>query len=83
MRAPSDGSIRGLRQPHEQNRKFILHHGDLTDSTSLIRIKELQFPHIITRVIYLKTQVFKIRKTEDQFKKGDKLPNNIAESQIH
>jgi GDPmannose 4,6-dehydratase len=23
---------------HEQNRKFILHHGDLTDSTSLIRI---------------------------------------------
>jgi GDPmannose 4,6-dehydratase len=24
--------------PHEQNRKFILHHGDLTDSSSLIRI---------------------------------------------
>ena len=26
------------QDPHEQNRKFILHHGDLTDSTSLIRI---------------------------------------------
>ena len=25
-------------EPHEANRKFILHHGDLTDSTSLIRI---------------------------------------------
>jgi len=25
-------------EPHEKNRKFILHHGDLTDSTSLIRI---------------------------------------------
>ena len=26
------------QHPHEQNRKLILHHGDLTDSTSLIRI---------------------------------------------
>ena len=26
------------QDPHEHNRKFILHHGDLTDSTSLIRI---------------------------------------------
>ena len=26
------------QDPHEQNLKFILHHGDLTDSTSLIRI---------------------------------------------
>lgn len=26
------------QDPHEQERKFILHHGDLTDSTSLIRI---------------------------------------------
>ena len=26
------------QDPHEQDRKFILHHGDLTDSTSLIRI---------------------------------------------
>ena len=26
------------QEPHEVNRKFILHHGDLTDSTSLIRI---------------------------------------------
>ena len=26
------------QNPHEVNRKFILHHGDLTDSTSLIRI---------------------------------------------
>ena len=31
------------QHPHEQNRKFILHHGDLTDSTSLIRIiQEIQ-----------------------------------------
>ena len=26
------------QEPNEINRKFILHHGDLTDSTSLIRI---------------------------------------------
>ena len=26
------------QDPHEVNRKFILHHGDLTDSTSLIKI---------------------------------------------
>src|SRR5210317_2113327 len=26
------------QNPHEANRKFILHHGDLTDTTSLIRI---------------------------------------------
>jgi GDPmannose 4,6-dehydratase len=26
------------QDPHEPNQKFILHHGDLTDSTSLIRI---------------------------------------------
>ena len=26
------------QDPHDSNRKFILHHGDLTDSTSLIRI---------------------------------------------
>lgn len=26
------------QDPHESNRKFILHHGDLTDSSSLIRI---------------------------------------------
>ena len=26
------------QEPHETDRKFILHHGDLTDSTSLIRI---------------------------------------------
>ena len=33
------GRIDHLYQdPHEQNLKFILHHGDLTDSTSLIRI---------------------------------------------
>ena len=30
-------------EPHENDRKFILHHGDLTDSTSLIRvIQEVQ-----------------------------------------
>ena len=27
-----------FQDPHENNIKFILHHGDLTDSTSLIRI---------------------------------------------
>ena len=27
-----------FQDPHEKNLKFILHHGDLTDSTSLIRI---------------------------------------------
>ena len=26
------------QDPHETGRKFILHHGDLTDSSSLIRI---------------------------------------------
>lgn len=26
------------QDPHEKNKRFILHHGDLTDSTSLIRI---------------------------------------------
>ena len=31
------------QDPHENNRKLILHHGDLTDSTSLIRIiQEIQ-----------------------------------------
>ncbi len=31
------------QDPNEKNRKFILHHGDLTDSTSLIRIiQEIQ-----------------------------------------
>jgi GDPmannose 4,6-dehydratase len=31
------------QDPHEQNLRFILHHGDLTDSTSLFRIiKEVQ-----------------------------------------
>jgi len=30
-------------EPHKKNRRFILHHGDLTDSTSLIRIiQEIQ-----------------------------------------
>jgi len=26
------------QDPHEENRRFVLHHGDMTDSTSLIRI---------------------------------------------
>ncbi len=26
------------QDPHEENRNFILHHGDLTDSSSLIRV---------------------------------------------
>ena len=30
--------------PHEKNRRFILHHGDLTDSSSLIRIMQLVQP---------------------------------------
>jgi GDPmannose 4,6-dehydratase len=31
------------QDPHEQNRKFILHHGDLTDATSLFRtIQDVQ-----------------------------------------
>ena len=38
------GRIDHLYQdPHEQNLNFILHHGDLTDATSLIRIiQEIQ-----------------------------------------
>ena len=36
------------QEPHETNRKFILHHGDLTDATSLIRIiQEVQTKYII------------------------------------
>lgn len=35
------------QDPHETNRKFILHHGDLTDSTSLIRIIQQVQPHEI------------------------------------
>ena len=27
-----------FQDPHEQNRKFFLHHGDMTDSSSLVRI---------------------------------------------
>jgi GDPmannose 4,6-dehydratase len=26
------------RDPHEKNRRFVLHYGDLTDATNLIRI---------------------------------------------
>ncbi|MEK7436367.1 MAG: GDP-mannose 4,6-dehydratase, partial [Pseudomonadota bacterium] len=26
------------QDPHESNRRFILHHGDLTDSSNLVRI---------------------------------------------
>jgi len=32
------------QDPHETDRRFILHHGDLTDSTSLIRIIQLVQP---------------------------------------
>ncbi len=32
------------QDPHESNRRFILHHGDLTDSSSLIRIIQLVQP---------------------------------------
>ena len=30
--------------PHEQDRRFFLHHGDMTDSSSLIRIIQLVQP---------------------------------------
>jgi GDPmannose 4,6-dehydratase len=32
------------QDPHEKNRKFILHHGDMTDSSSLIRIIQQVVP---------------------------------------
>jgi len=32
------------QDPHEKHRKFILHHGDMTDSSSLIRIIQLVQP---------------------------------------
>jgi len=32
------------QEPHEVDRKFVLHHGDLTDSTSLIRIIQEVIP---------------------------------------
>jgi GDPmannose 4,6-dehydratase len=35
------------QDPHEQDRRFILHHGDLTDSSSLIRIIQQVRPHEI------------------------------------
>ncbi|MCP3924088.1 MAG: GDP-mannose 4,6-dehydratase [Desulfobacterales bacterium] len=33
-----------FQDPHEKNRRFILHYGDLTDSTNLIRIIQLVQP---------------------------------------
>ncbi len=35
------------QDPHETGRKFILHHGDLTDSSSLIRIIQQVWPNEI------------------------------------
>ena len=32
------------QDPHEQDRRFFLHHGDMTDSSSLIRIIQLVQP---------------------------------------
>jgi len=32
------------QDPHEKNRKFVLHHGDMTDSSSLIRIMQIVQP---------------------------------------
>jgi GDPmannose 4,6-dehydratase len=32
------------QDPHEKNRKFILHHGDMTDSSSLVRIIQQVVP---------------------------------------
>ena len=37
------------QEPNETDRKFILHHGDLTDSTSLIRIIQEVQPDGSTR----------------------------------
>ena len=40
------------QEPHEINRNFILHHGDLTDSTSLIRIiQDVQLRKNITIIL--------------------------------
>ena len=37
------------QDPHEENRNLILHHGDMTDSSSLIRIiKEIKPDEILT-----------------------------------
>jgi GDPmannose 4,6-dehydratase len=33
------------RDPHATNRRFVLHHGDMTDATSLIRIVQEVRPH--------------------------------------
>ncbi len=35
------------QDPHEENQRFILHHGDMTDSSSLLRIIQLVNPHEI------------------------------------
>jgi GDPmannose 4,6-dehydratase len=35
------------QDPHESNRRFVLHYGDLTDSTNLIRIIQQVQPHEI------------------------------------
>jgi GDPmannose 4,6-dehydratase len=35
------------QDPHEKDRRFILHHGDLTDSSSLVRIIQQVQPHEI------------------------------------
>jgi GDPmannose 4,6-dehydratase len=36
------------QDPHEKNRRFILHHGDMTDSSSLVRIIQ----HVVPDEIY-------------------------------
>jgi GDPmannose 4,6-dehydratase len=39
------GRVEHLYQdPHEENRRFILHHGDMTDATNLIRIVQETLP---------------------------------------
>jgi len=35
------------RDPHEENHRFFLHHGDLTDSSGLVRLVEQVRPHEI------------------------------------
>ena len=34
------------QDPHVDNRNFILHYGDLTDSTSLVRVIQAALPHL-------------------------------------
>ena len=43
------------QDPHDSDRRFVLHHGDLTDSSSLIRIIQQVQPDCKTLSISLKS----------------------------